>query len=103
MQVLTTLPVYWQNRNQPEIRNAIKYYQRCLLSNPISLDASYHQEQIEIVRGYFAAYISADCWNLNHWFAAEVAKLRSSIITANTVELLNDWSNLAKLILIDPL
>jgi hypothetical protein len=101
--ILTTIPTYWQNRNQPNMRRAVEYYNRCMCGNPHSIDAKYHQEQIEAIRAYFSDYMSATCWDLSTDLKAETLELRTLISSISTIEDVTNWLFKAIQIGINPL
>lgn len=94
-------PYYWQEDTTGVLRRSIEYFNRQKCGNPPSLDSLYHQEQLEILRRYFANYINAPCWenSCNH----EIQLLRDVIKLARGFSGLQKWHNMAINIGVDPI
>ncbi len=97
-----TCPYYWHDDQTGVLRRSIEYYNRQRCGNPPSLDALYHQEQLEILRLYFENYVSAPCWN-NNSFGGGIELLKDIIRRCRTTEELYNWHQIAIGLEVDPL
>jgi hypothetical protein len=96
------MPQYWHEDRTGIMRRAVEYYNRQMCGNAPSLDASYHCEQIEVLRQYFEHYINAPVWNHIEEIEA-LEELRDTIKDVRSTALLKRWHGISKDIGIDPL